>query len=55
MSLTKIPNYLVFKESSNAIRHSNHSYVLNSFAFNYRSHETKIILFCVHAKWILAL
>jgi hypothetical protein len=29
--------------------------VLNSFAFNYRSHETKIVLFCVHAKWILAL
>jgi hypothetical protein len=26
----------------------------NSFAFNYRSHETKIVLFCVHAKWILA-
>jgi hypothetical protein len=28
--------------------------LLNSFAFNYRSHETKIVLFCVHAKWILA-
>jgi hypothetical protein len=27
---------------------------LNSFAFNYRSHYTKIVLFCVHAKWILA-
>jgi hypothetical protein len=22
--------------------------------FNYQSHETKIVLFCVHAKWILA-
>jgi hypothetical protein len=27
---------------------------VNSFAFNYRSHETKIVLFCVNAKWILA-
>jgi adenine-specific DNA methylase len=27
---------------------------INSFVFNYRSHETKIVLFGVHAKWILA-
>jgi hypothetical protein len=48
-----IESFYLKKTPSNFL-FSNLAAILNCFAFNYRSHETKIVLFCVHAKWILA-